>query len=209
MENAGRGVAESLLHLDPKILVPLASQPNVEILCGKGNNGGDGFVIARHLEIRGVRCRTVLLNDPHGLTGDARTNYEILKRSDVPIANWAEVVAEWEGNRSQVTAETIRAGIWIIDALLGTGSSGDPRPPLDDTIRAMNRQPARRLAVDIPSGLDCDTGQPGSPTVRADHTCTFVARKQGFKTATAQTYTGCVEVIDIGTPPRLLSELAK
>jgi len=209
MENAGRGVAEALIHLDPKILVPLASRPNVEILCGKGNNAGDGFVIARHLEIRGVCCRTILLNDPHGLTGDARTNYEILKRSDVPIASWSEVAAEWEGDRSGITDEPIRDGMWIVDALLGTGSRGDPRPPLDDAIRAMNRQSARRLAVDVPSGLDCDTGQPASPTVRADHTCTFVAYKQGFKTSTAQTYTGCVEVIDIGTPPRLLGELAE
>jgi len=209
MENAGRGVAEALLQLDPNILTPLTSQPNVEILCGKGNNAGDGFVIARHLDIRGVRCRTILLHDPQGLTGDAQTNYEILKRSDVPIIRWPEVAAKWKDDQSGTTGEPIQHGLWIVDALLGTGSSGDPRPPLDDAIRAMNQQPARRLAVDVPSGLDCDTGQPGSPTVRANHTCTFVAYKQGFKTSTAQTYTGLIEVIDIGTPPRLLHEFSE
>lgn len=209
MENAGRGVAEALIQLDPKILTPLTSRPNVEILCGKGNNAGDGFVIARHLEIRGVRCRTILLHDPHRLTGDARTNYEILRRSDVPIIRWPEVAAKWKDDRSGTTGKPIQHGMWIVDALLGTGSSGDPRPPLDDAIRAMNRQPVRRLAVDVPSGLDCDTGQPGSPTVRANHTCTFVAHKQGFKTSISQTYTGFVEVIDIGTPPRLLREFSE
>ena len=98
---------------------------------------------------------------------------------------------------------------WIVDALLGTGATGDPRSPISVLIQAANTTRARRLAVDLPSGLDCDTGIPGTPTFRADHTCTFVAPKIGFANPAAKEYLGTVSVHDIGVPRKLLQEFAQ
>jgi NAD(P)H-hydrate epimerase len=88
--------------------------------------------------------------------------------------------------------------------MLGTGARGEPRPPFDAAIDWMNAQPARKLAVDLPSGLDSDTGEPAVHTVRADHTCTFAAMKIGFTKSAAKEFTGTIHVCDVGVPPRLL-----
>jgi NAD(P)H-hydrate epimerase len=102
--------------------------------------------------------------------------------------------------------ELARDAAWLIDAMLGTGAVGEPRPPFDAAIDWMNAQPARKLAVDVPSGLDCDTGQPATHTIRADQTCTFAAMKIGFTQPSAKPFTGTVDVCDIGVPPRLIAE---
>ena len=94
---------------------------------------------------------------------------------------------------------------WLIDAMLGTGAQGEPRPPFDVAIDWMNAQSGKKLAVDVPSGLDCDTGQPAGHTIRADHTCTFAAMKIGYLQPSAKPFTGEVHVCDIGVPPQLLS----
>jgi NAD(P)H-hydrate epimerase len=186
MENAGRGVVDALLECDPRVR-------SVCILCGKGNNGGDGFVIARHLAIRGVAVRVALLAPPGELTGDAQTNYRILARSGQEVADLSQVT----DLPQSLDALAGDAG-WLVDALLGTGASGEPREPYRTAIAWMNGKPSRRLAVDVPSGLDCDTGQAAAATVRADLTCTFVARKVGFADAAAQDYLGEVRVVGIG-----------
>ncbi|MEX0979020.1 MAG: NAD(P)H-hydrate epimerase, partial [Pirellulales bacterium] len=90
--------------------------------------------------------------------------------------------------------------------LLGTGDTGDPRPPYDRFIDAINAQQAPVMAVDLPSGLDCDTGVAARHTIRAAHTCTFVAAKPGFLVPAAATYTGQVHVLDIGAPRKLVEE---
>ena len=201
MENAGRGVVDTLLSLDPR----LQDAPNryVAILCGKGNNAGDGFVVARHLEIHGVDARVIMLASPEELSGDALANYKILCSTQIPIIDLSAVA-----NVSvSLTAETADTA-WIVDALLGTGARGEPREPVATAIRWMNAQTASRLAVDVPSGLDCDTGQPSESALRADHTCTFVATKRGFTTATAQEYLGHLHVVSIGIPPQLIDEFA-
>jgi NAD(P)H-hydrate epimerase len=167
------------------------------ILCGKGNNAGDGFVIARHLVIRGHVAKVLLLFPPSELAGDAATNFAILEKTNVPI-----VEIESPG----ALVPHARGVDWIIDAMLGTGARGEPRPPFDTAIEWMNAQPARKLAVDVPSGLDCDTGEPAGHTVRADHTCTFAAMKIGFTKSAAKEFTGTVHVCDIGVPPRLLQD---
>jgi NAD(P)H-hydrate epimerase len=94
---------------------------------------------------------------------------------------------------------------WLVDAMLGTGAKGEPRPPYDAAIDWMNAQLCKKLAVDLPSGLDCDTGQPAHYTVRADHTCTFAAMKTGFTQPAAKPFLGTVHVCDIGLPPRLIA----
>jgi NAD(P)H-hydrate epimerase len=200
MENAGRGCVD--------VLERIGIHGPVVILCGKGNNAGDGFVIARHLAIRGHDCRVMLLCDPNELRGDAATNYAILRRVNAPVTDLSSQRAALLGTRrgepSSAPSE-IRNAAWLVDALLGTGAQGDPRPPFDSAIDWINdRNPKTRvLAVDIPSGLDCDTGQPAAHTVRADHTCTFAAMKIGFLQPAARAYTGAIHVCDIGIPPNL------
>lgn len=190
MENAGRGCVD--------VLERIGIEGPVVILCGKGNNAGDGFVIARHLDIRGYACRVMLLCRPAELSGDAAVNYAILRTTGIKIAVAPAVL---EPHTSDVA--------WLIDALLGTGAHGEPRPPFDAAINWMNLRPptTRLLAVDVPSGLDCDTGQPARHTIRADHTCTFAAMKVGFLQPAAQAFTGTIHVCDIGVPQRLIAQV--
>src|SRR5438132_12707651 len=193
MENAGRGAAE--------VLVRLGCRGPVVICCGKGNNGGDGFVIARHLDNRNIPARVLLFARPEDLTGDAAVNYQIIARSGLPI----EIYAGESWDEKTLQAELAKAE-WIVDALFGTGLTGPVKKPLDRVIAAINTSQAHVLAVDIPSGLDCDTGRPLGPTVRAEHTVTFVGMKEGFLTLDARPFVGEVHFADIGAPRRLIDE---
>lgn len=190
MENAGRGCVNALLAA--------GCRGPVVVSCGKGNNGGDGFVIARQLDEAGIAVRVLLFADPAGLRGDALANYEIATRCRLPI----------ERIHDHVTASELDAQFhdadWLVDALLGTGATGNPKQPYALAIERGNLASARRLAIDLPSGLDCDTGEPGSPTFRADLTCTFVAAKQGFANPAARPFLGRVEVVPIGVPRFLI-----
>jgi NAD(P)H-hydrate epimerase len=194
MENAGRGCVETLCVL--------GCRGPVLIVCGKGNNAGDGFVIARHLNLRGVAVRIILLGSPDDLRDDAAANFAIVQRSGLPIVDLSHRFEIADFDRQLEGAE------WIVDALLGTGATGTPREPMATAIRHMNAAGARRLAIDLPSGLDCDTGEPSESTFRADHTCSFVAPKAGFSNSKAAGYVGRVHVIDIGAPRKLLDEIA-
>ena len=193
MENAGRGTAE--------LLSQLGIAGRVVICAGKGNNGGDGFVIARHLELRGYETTVLLFCQPSDLTGDAAINYRVLEcaKHTLVVMGTSPIIVELD--RQLVTAD------WIVDALLGTGTQGTIREPYLTAIAAINRAGKKVLAVDLPSGMDCDTGQPLGTCVRADHTATFVARKVGFDAPGADRLTGPVHVIDIGVPNQLLENL--
>lgn len=199
MENAGRGVVDALERL--------GAESPIGICCGKGNNAGDGFVIARHLDLRGYEVRLLLFANPVELTGDALANFEIVRRSQIPIE-----IFLWDETSDREALDTIvknqlHGVSWIVDALLGTGAKGAPRAPLDDVIDIINDHPAPTLAVDLPSGFDCDTGQGSEYTIRAQHTCTFVACKPGFLAEGAVEFTGQVEVLDIGAPRCLVEEM--
>ncbi len=187
MENAGRGCAE-LLHR-------LGVQGRVVVCCGKGNNGGDGFVMARHLDNASVPVAVHLFADPAELTGDAAVNYRILSHSGPHLTAYAD----GQVDETQLRKEFARAD-WIVDALFGSGLMGALRPPFDRIVRAINESSARVFAVDIPSGLDCDTGLPLGATVRAHHTATIAALKKGFVRPEAQQWLGQVHVIDMGVP---------
>jgi NAD(P)H-hydrate epimerase len=191
MENAGRGCVD--------VLEQLGIGGSVVIFCGKGNNAGDGFVIARHLDVRGHDCRVLLVGRPNELAGDAATNFAILQKTGAAIEQFDPA--------NQRPADAA----WLVDALLGTGALGEPRPPFDMAIDWINRRRSKTqvLAVDVPSGLDCDTGEPARHTVRADHTCTFVAMKVGFTNLVAKSFCGTVHVCDIGVPRRLIDELSR
>jgi NAD(P)H-hydrate epimerase len=191
MENAGRGAAELLLRL--------GIHGRVLVCCGKGNNGGDGFVIARHLANHQVPVRILLFCAPEELTGDAAINHRIAAGMKLPLEVHAGGALD-----ADALGRELEMAEWVVDALFGTGLSGPVRPPLDGVIEAINRSPARVLAVDIPSGLDCDTGRPLGPTVRADHTVTFAAQKVGFANPEAREWLGQVHLVDIGVPAWLL-----
>lgn len=190
MENAGRGAAE--------LLLALGIRGPVLVCCGKGNNGGDGFVIARHLDNHGVSVRVLLFGTPDTLRGDAALYFNVLAHAGIPVAAW---------NAEQTDADALRIELasvdWVVDALFGTGLTGPVRPPFDTVIRTLNAAPAKVLAVDLPSGLDCDTGEPLGETVRANATATFVARKTGFANPRAGAFLGAVHVLDIGVPRKL------
>jgi NAD(P)H-hydrate epimerase len=194
MENAGRGAAE--------LLRSLGVRGPVVICCGKGNNGGDGFVIARHLDGWQVPVKVLLFGEPEELTADAATNYRILLKAGMPLESLELRPLDGEKVRRKLAAAE-----WIVDALFGTGLAGPARPPFDVVIAALNACSARVLAVDIPSGLDSDTGQALGATVRADHTVTFVGLKKGFANPVAQEWLGRVHVLNIGMPRRLIQSL--
>jgi NAD(P)H-hydrate epimerase len=205
MENAGRGMAELLLSL-------VAAGP-VVVCCGKGNNGGDGLVIARHLANAGVPVRVLLFAEPARLPADAAVNYTIIERMSAHDAGRP-------GQRGSVSLEvvpgpvedarlaaTLAGADWLVDALFGSGLRGPVPPPFDRVIAAINAAGARVLAVDIPSGLDSDTGVPSGPSVRADHTATVAAPKKGFREPAAAAWLGQVHVVEMGTPPWLVENL--
>jgi NAD(P)H-hydrate epimerase len=193
MENAGRGVVDRLCQL--------GIEGPVAVCCGKGNNAGDGFVIARHLDLRGFSPRVLVWAEPSELAGDAAANFRILAKSGVPI----EVFAD--RHDAARLGKQLSGVAWIVDALLGTGARGEPRPPIDAVIQQLDAAAAPKLAVDLPSGLDCDTGQPARHTIRAAVTCTLLAAKPGFFAPGAEQYVGQLHVLDIGVPRKLVEQV--
>jgi len=202
MENAGRGVADLLERLG------LKRTCRIVICCGKGNNGGDGFVLARHLLVRNYLPTVLLFADPTELAGDALANYRILQSLNFPIS----VLGDDAMSEQTMTDifDQFSETDWIVDALLGTGVKGKPRSPIDDVICRLNqvRQQSKCqvLAIDLPSGWDADTGQATDPTIHATETATFFAAKNGFDSPVAKDYLGVVHVLDIGIPPSPVME---
>jgi NAD(P)H-hydrate epimerase len=191
MENAGRGAADRLCDL-------AGAGARIVVLAGTGNNGGDGGVVARHLDASGLAVRIVWFGRLETLTADAATQHEILKRSGV-------AQEDWDGPIAHERLDALLAGAdWIVDGLLGTGLTRPVEGPLRDVIEAVNRSGKPVLALDLPSGLDADTGMPRGLAVRARETLTFVAPKIGFGCPGARDYTGAVHVVGIGVPRRLL-----
>jgi NAD(P)H-hydrate epimerase len=191
MENAGRGVANLMERSGLKRI------SRIVICCGKGNNGGDGFVLARHLLVRDYLPTVLLFADPAELTGDALVNYRILQSLKFPVHlpsddTLNECFCQLSGDDR------------IVDALLGTGVTGNPRPPTDGIICLMNRvrqqSGCRMLAIDLPSGWDADAGRANESTICATDTATFFAMKKGFDSPAAKEYLGAVHVLDIGIP---------
>jgi len=189
MENAGRGVADAV----EKFLRGDLAGKKIAIVAGVGNNGGDGFVVARHLHVRAATVKVFVVGNVDKMTTDAAINFKILKKIgiDVHLCNSGEIpgMSAWLGQFDLV-----------IDALGGTGITGALRGDLAAVVEQINSAGRSVIAVDIPTGLDCDTGQVQGPAVRANLTVTFVARKVGFDASESANYTGEVIVADIGVP---------
>jgi ADP-dependent NAD(P)H-hydrate dehydratase / NAD(P)H-hydrate epimerase len=193
MENAGRSVAEELLQAVPRI-----RSAKILVVCGRGNNGGDGFVVARHLAMRGVRPEILLLADPGRLKGDALINWEIVKALKLParaVPDTAEALGSLRrGRHSDV----------IVDALFGTGLSHPVDAALGEVIDWINTSGAFVASVDIPSGLMANSPETPGPAVKASLTVTFTALKMSLVAPPAADHAGKVVVAPIGSPDPLV-----
>ena len=222
MENAGRGAAAWLVKLAVGAGTELAAQPfsalpsaelellpppalpRVLILSGPGNNGGDGAVVARHLDAWGLAVQIVWFANREQLRGDAKTQWTILERSGVDQTAWFS--SQSADPRPSELQSLVADADWLVDGLLGTGLTRPVEGPMQTVIEVMNGSNKPILALDVPSGLDADTGMPLGTAIRARATATFAAPKLGFAVAGAVAFTGEVAVIDIGLPRRLLKE---
>ncbi len=192
MENAGRSCAELI-----KEKLSGIDKPKVCIFCGTGNNGGDGYVIARRLLNSGFEVVVVLCGDRNKVKGDAKTNLDVLEKLGQSIEQLNLDDSDIPGR-----VKTFAAGArLLVDAIFGTGLSGQLSDEYKQLLESINSLKRPILAVDIPSGLDCDTGKPLGASIRANYTVTFVAVKKGFRAAKANAYTGEVFVASIGVEP--------
>lgn len=184
MENAGRGIAEEVLKLKKR---------KVAIFCGKGNNGGDGFVCARHLLVSGFRPDIFLVGEIGKLKNEARINLEILLKLK-------QKIIEIDEKNLNIVKDKIPKYNLIVDALFGVGLKGEVRGLFRNLIEIINSSKAYILSVDIPSGLDANTGRVLGCCVKADKTVTFIAKKCGMVSGDGQKYCGKVIVKDLGIP---------
>jgi hydroxyethylthiazole kinase-like uncharacterized protein yjeF len=198
MERAGAGVARALERLAPDGLVT--------VVCGKGNNGGDGLVAARLLREAGRRVAVVCVAPPREFAGDARANLERLP-GEQPVqldgTSWTDADAPNDVTAREPAADLFGPHAAVIDAVLGTGFQGQPRGPALAALEAINAAGvagATVLSVDVPSGVDASTGVIAGAAVRAAATVTFHAAKPGLWIAPGKACAGRVETIDIGIP---------
>jgi NAD(P)H-hydrate epimerase len=186
MENAARSAMECALDMLHDV-----PQKRVLILCGGGNNGGDGLALARHLDNNYARVQIGLLTDPAKYQNEALANWKTVQAMNLPCC--------------PATPELVQSQPWdlIVDALFGTGLTQSPRDPFSAIADAINASGRPILAIDLPSGLDCDTGEPLGPCIRATRTITFVAEKAGFANPASRQYTGILWIGTIGCPRNL------
>lgn len=178
MENAGKNAADEIVSFFPKAKKFL-------VICGGGKNGGDGFATARHLYLKGKKVKLVAMR--RDLKDDAEINFKIVSRMKVSIADsldnkllkWADV---------------------IVDALLGTGISGEVKGKYKELIELINSSGKKVVAIDVPSGLDPTTGEILGIAIKADLTITMGCNKKGFTNKNAKEYTGEIITVNIGFP---------
>ena len=197
MENAG----ESCVRVIEDLLAVAAVKAPFRIICGPGNNGGDGLVIARHLFNRGIEVIVYLAVSANKVRADsdAEIQLNIARRMGIPLHE-----PPGDGVASESLLREATSSGTIVDALFGTGLSR----PVGDTqrawIEAINRCGLAVVAIDIPSGLDANSGEVLGVAVGARWTLTFVASKTGFQTASGKKHTGEVHVLGISIPRQLL-----
>lgn len=191
METAGRGAFKSLLRrFAPK------KNDRVVVLCGKGNNGGDGFVVARYLAEAGYSPEVFLVGSPESLKGEALENYRRY------IDSGRTIVSLEEGDLSALDRVLQQAKI-VVDALLGTGIKGAVRSPYDEIIEKINAACVSVMAIDIPSGLNADDGTIAGACVRADLTVTMGLPKYGLLVSPGIDFVGALDVISLEYPEEL------
>ena len=189
MENAGRGCFDVV-----KRMIPCEDSKPILIICGKGNNGGDGYVIARHLYLNNYSVQVLVLASKNSIKGDALINLNIIRQLDIPL----EFIDRIDSSSLESIKGMIYNSGFVVDAILGTGLNGELRDGFLEIIDAINTSEKLVMAVDIPSGLDCDTGLPLGGAVKATATVSFVAMKKGFCESRSTEYTGDIYIASIG-----------
>ncbi|MFQ5941113.1 MAG: NAD(P)H-hydrate epimerase [Nitrososphaerales archaeon] len=188
MENAGSGVADYILHRFRKL-----DKKRIVVIAGTGNNGGDAFVAARHLLYHNAKVAVILLGSPSNLkTEEARINWNILERMDSIDVIFAMAV-------SREIVRMINNASVIIDGVFGIGLKGKIKEPHSTIIDAVNKSKAYKVAVDVPSGLDPDTGLVNDKCIKANATITFHRMKKGL--LSRKNLSGKIMVEPIGIPP--------
>ena len=193
MENAGRAIFDTVLGM-----LTERGGLTAYVIAGKGNNGGDGFVVARYLLQEGVDVRVFHVGDGDEYSGDALTNFGILNKLTNRVYHTPDLMT-----MESVTEDLLAADV-IVDALLGTGITGAPRPPYDEFITWINSYNAPTVSVDIPSGVNANTGQTPGSAVAAEATVTMGFLKTGLLFSPGRELAGEVSVADIGIPNRAI-----
>jgi ADP-dependent NAD(P)H-hydrate dehydratase / NAD(P)H-hydrate epimerase len=189
MENAGRGAASFVQRF---VAERGMTAPCVVVVCGSGNNGGDGFVVARHLAGANVQVETLLVQPAARLRGDALINYKALGAVSADLVELTDEVGPLK--------EALSRADVVVDAVLGTGADREVTGFLAQVIGAINAAPGHKIALDLPSGLHADTGRVLGTAVQADATVTFAHPKLGLCTPRGRLLSGSVEVCDLGVP---------
>ncbi|HPI98844.1 MAG TPA: NAD(P)H-hydrate epimerase, partial [Synergistales bacterium] len=189
MENAANRVLD--------VILKDISPERVTILTGPGNNGGDGHALARLLAARQIHTVTISTVSENKLSPDARMNFNISAKCGLSILLSEEL------ENHQITNALTSSDV-VVDALLGTGSRGHPRGEISRLIKLVSGCQVPVLSIDIPSGIDPDTGEIFSPCIRADITVSMLAAKTGLLVTPAAEYVGKLKVVDIGVPPGLI-----
>ena len=191
MENAGRGAADFVADL-------VNDKAKFVVVCGIGNNGGDGLVIARHLHARGLSVSVWIIGDRHKLTADTAANLAILEKTSVSCG-WLPASSDTVEitTTMQQAIDELQSATLVVDAMLGTGSKGELRGTFAQMVYHANRSPAIRVAIDVPTGLDAQTGGYSVETLRAHHTLTFVATKVGLLESEAAPFVGELHILPI------------
>ncbi|MBP2637500.1 MAG: nnr [Firmicutes bacterium] len=194
MENAGVAVVR---HLES--MFEMLADRKICIFAGKGNNGGDGYVIARHLANQGVKVKVFLLGEKSAVSGEARINLDIIDKMNIDTI---EITGERDWDKVKIAATFADC---LVDALLGTGFRGEVAGNMARVIDCINAAGKLVVAVDIPSGVDADTGQICGKAVQASHTVTFGLPKPGLFLYPGAHYTGELTVADIGIPTAVVA----
>ncbi|HZO11604.1 MAG TPA: NAD(P)H-hydrate dehydratase [Polyangiaceae bacterium] len=187
MENAGRGAAD---------IIAQESKGAVTIVCGRGNNGGDGLVVARHLMTRGFEVRVLLAGEPDRVRGDARANLDAF----VGLGGAVTSLSASPGDDLKPLHEALETASFGVDALFGTGLDRPLEGRMLEIVAALNEASCPIVALDIPSGLDANTGAVLGDAVCADLTITFGAYKPGLLQGEAANHTGVIELVELGIP---------
>lgn len=198
MENAGRGVTTAI----EKEFGPLLRK-NILIFCGKGNNGGDGFVAARHLLNRGAYVTVVLMGSSREVSGDAKVHLAIIQRL---VRKNRQKSLDFFEFRSIGQLARLKKSDIIVDALLGTGFSGKVKTPYNKVIEWMNNARIPVVAVDMPSGINADNGEATGVAVRARLSVTMGLRKIGLIVGKGHEHAGTIVVQSIGVPDQIVRE---
>jgi NAD(P)H-hydrate epimerase len=190
MENAARGAAEAAIRLHQE------AAGRVVCVAGPGNNGGDALAVARHLAIAGIPVGVAILDGRSGSppTGDAGVQLSIVEAMQLPLRHLSGASAGPD------LARMLAEAALVVDGLFGTGLDRALEGAAADCVAAINGSGVPILSLDVPSGLDCDSGRPLGPCVRATRTVTFVAPKLGFAEPSSREWTGDVVVAGIGAP---------